>query len=151
MTDAATVRRITAEDFAAVSALLAELGRPAIEPETEARVHAAFARLVADANSAAMLAEAGGQPVGFCSLHFRDRFNHPTPEAWIPDLVVTEAARGTGAGKALLQAAITEARKRGCHNLTLESGYSRQVAHRFYAMQGLADKGKYFAIDLMGQ
>jgi len=143
-----TVRHITTEDYPAVSALLAELGRPTATPETEAGIRAVFARLVTDANSAAMLAEVGEQPVGFCSLHFRDRFNHPTPEAWIPDLVVTEAARGTGAGKALLQAAIAEARARGCHSLVLESGYSRQVAHRFYAMQGLADKGKYFAIDL---
>ncbi len=143
-----TVRRIAADDFAAVTALLAELGRPALVSETERGVRAAFARIVADADSGAMLAEANGQAVGFCSLHFRDRFNHGTPEAWIPDLVVTEAARGTGAGKALLQAAIEAARVRGCHKLTLESGYARTVAHRFYGLQGMTDNGKYFSIDV---
>lgn len=143
-----TVRRITGEDFAAVTALLAELKRPALTPETERGVRAAYARIVADANSAAMLAEAEGQPVGFCSLHFRDRFNYGTPEAWVPDLVVTESARGTGAGKALLGAAMAAARERGCHKLTLESGYARIVAHRFYALQGLEDAGKYFHISL---
>lgn len=147
-TETTTVRRITAGDFAAVTALLAELGRPSLAPETERGMRAAYARIVADANSGAMLAEVGGVAVGFCSLHFRDRFNHGTPEAWVPDLVVAEAARGTGAGKALLRAAMAAARERGCHRLTLESGYTRTVAHRFYALQGMTDNGKYFSIDL---
>lgn len=148
VTQTTTVRRITEEDFPAVTALLAELGRPALAPATEARVRAVYGRLVADANGAAMIAEANGRAVGFCSLHFRDRFNQPTPEAWIPDLVVTESARGTGVGKALLQAAMAAARARGCHRLTLESGHTRTVAHRFYALQGLEDAGKYFQIEL---
>ncbi len=143
-----TVRRITDGDFVAVSSLLAQLGRPAVTAGTEAATREVFGRIVADADAYPMLAEVDGVPVGFCSLHFRERFNHPTREAWVPDLIVSEATRGTGAGKALLQAAIAEARQRGCHNLTLESGYIRQVAHRFYAMQGMTDAGKFFTIQL---
>jgi GNAT superfamily N-acetyltransferase len=148
MAEGVTVRTITVDDFAAVTRLLAELGRPALAPETEAAVRAVYLRHVARDDTASLLAEAGGDAIGFMSLEFRERLNRPTLEAWIPDLIVTEAARGTGAGKALLQRGIELARERGCHNLTLESGYARTVAHQFYQMQGMTQNGLYFALKL---
>lgn len=144
----ATVRRVTEHDFETVAALLAELGRPAVTDETRERAAAVFARHVGRADTASMLAEVDGRAVGFISLEFRERLNFVAPEAWVPDLIVSEAARSTGAGKALLQAAFAEARRRGCRALTLESGYNRTVAHRFYTEQGMSDLGKFFRIIL---
>jgi len=43
--------------------------------------------------------------VGFIDLEFRQRLNFSTPQAWVPDLVVTETSRSRGAGKALREAA----------------------------------------------
>ncbi|MFL5843177.1 MAG: GNAT family N-acetyltransferase [Solirubrobacteraceae bacterium] len=143
------VRPVTAEDFGAVSALLAELGRPAVDPETSDGSRAAFLADLADDGADHLLAvDEEGAPVGFVSLHYRRRLNHATPEAWIPDLIVSERARGTGTGRALLTEAERRARERGCHRLALESGYTRERAHAVYLAAGMTDGGKYFTKDL---
>lgn len=96
-----TVRPIAEADFAAVSALLAELGRPAVTVDKEEAAQAVFRRHVAAPDTASLLAERDGVPVGFLSLHFRERLNHFTPDAWIPDLIVTEREWGGGAARPL--------------------------------------------------
>lgn len=141
------VRSVTVEDFRAVTALLAELGRP--EPADEAACRSGFEADVADPEADHLLAVADdGEPLGFCSLHYRRRLNHPTTEAWIPDLVVTVRARGAGAGRALLEEAERRARDRGCHRLALESGYQRTRAHDVYVAAGMDDGGKFFTKEL---
>ena len=77
--------------------------------------------------------------VGFCSLHFRNRLNHATPQAWIPDLFVVDDARRQGIGGALLEAAEHRAMERHCWDVTLESGYARTEAHHLYASFGMRD------------
>lgn len=139
------VRPIGPEDFEAVTRLLAELGRPRVGPEDVEGARAVYLRHVARDDTASLLAEQDGEAVGFCSLEFRDRLNRTTTQAWIPDLIVTERARGTGAGKALLLRAFDLARERGCWGVTLESGYAREVAHRFYRAQGMKQEGYYFS------
>ena len=56
------------------------------------------------------MAEDDGEVIGFCSLHFRERLNYPTPDAWVPDLIVTERARRRGAARLLLEEAERRAR-----------------------------------------
>jgi GNAT superfamily N-acetyltransferase len=85
-----------------------------------------------------------GAIVGFCSLHFRNRLNHPTPQAWVPDLIVSESLRGTGLGQALLDHAEQRAIERGCWEITLESAHHRREAHRFYGSFGMRDAGLFF-------
>jgi GNAT superfamily N-acetyltransferase len=138
------VRPARAEDFAAVTALLEALGRAQVSDSTVERCRALFEEQLADEDSAHVVAEEGGEVVGFCSLHFRRRLNFATPEAWVPDLYVVEEARGRGIGLALLAEAERLARDRGCHRLTLESGYERDAAHRLYARFGMEDAGKFF-------
>lgn len=146
--DGIVVRPVGRADFAAVSALLAELGRPAVTPEREAAARAVFNRHVAAPDTASLLAERDGVPVGFLALHFRERLNQVTPDAWIPDLIVTEREQGGGTARALFHRAVELARARGCHRLVLESGHRRRRAHRFYQREGMADAGKYFAMPL---
>lgn len=139
------VRPAALEDFRAVCALLAELGRPAVAAGTEGVCRRTFADDVADPAAEHLLAEDDhGAPVGFCSLHFRRRLNHPTPQAWIPDLVVADRARGTGIGRALLTEAERRARGRRCHELVLESGHARTRAHAVYLAAGMQDAGRFF-------
>lgn len=139
------VRPVTAEDFAAVSALLAELGRPEVAEATEAACRAVFeADLVDDGADHLVAVEDDGTVVGLCSLHYRPRLNHTTPEAWIPDLVVREARRSAGVGGALLAEAKRRARERGCHQIVLESAYFRTRAHAFYEASGMTDAAKAF-------
>lgn len=142
------IRRIDAGDFEAVASLLIELGRPAADDATRHAVRLVFDRHVRSETTSSLLAVRGGRAVGVLVLEFRERLNWPTLEAWVPDLVVTESEHGRGVGPALLRRAIELAGERGCHRLTLESGYQRQRAHRFYGREGMIDAGKYFILDL---
>jgi GNAT superfamily N-acetyltransferase len=143
------VRRAEEGDFDAVTRLLAELGRPQVGPAEEPAASQVFRRHIERDDTASLVAVADdGEIVGFCSLEFRQRLNRTTEQAWVPDLVVTESARSTGAGRALLEGAFAVARERGCYELTLESGWKRDVAHRFYEIAGMSRDGYYFTFPL---
>ena len=59
-------------------------------------------------------------------------------KAWIEDVVVAEAARGSGVGEALNFAAINEARRRGAKAVSLTSRPSREAANRLYQRIGFS-------------
>ena len=148
MTQTLTVRRIAAADFEATARLLAELGRPAVTDATRAATEAVFQGHVADPNVGTLIAERDGLAIGLLTLHFRSRLNEPAIEAWVPDLIVTEAERGSSVAIMLFRRAVALARSRGCHRLLLESAYHRGRAHRFYEREGMTDAGKYFVMAL---
>jgi ribosomal protein S18 acetylase RimI-like enzyme len=56
--------------------------------------------------------------------------------AWIEDVVVDSAARGSGIGEALLTAAIAHARSVGARTVDLTSSPARAAAHRLYEKAG---------------
>jgi (aminoalkyl)phosphonate N-acetyltransferase len=95
-------------------------------------------------DSVALVAEREGRVVGFLDMEYRPRLNHLTPQAWVPDLVVAEAERSAGVGKALLGRAEQLARERGCWSITLESANWRSDAHRFYLREAWTDSAKSF-------
>ncbi len=138
------VRRAAAADFGRVTELLEELGRAEVTAFTREAARAVFEKHVASADAAHLVAELEGEVVGFTSLHFRDRLNHPTPDGWIPDLIVDPAARRRGVARALLEEAERICRERGCWALTLESGFERTQAHVLYEDYGMERKGFYF-------
>ena len=144
------VRPAHLEDLTAVTALLEILGRPRLVPGQE-DFKDVYEKQVADPHTHHLVAEGDGELVGFCSLHFRGRLNQSQLEAWIPDLVVSPAARRQGVAQALLEAAVSAARERHCHQLTLESGYARLDAHRLYERFGMTDAGKQFYMRLASQ
>jgi ribosomal protein S18 acetylase RimI-like enzyme len=139
------IRPASRADFEAVTALLEELGRPRVGDQTQADCRAVFEEQVVHADAHHIVAEDdGGRVVGFCSLHFRDRLNWPSDEAWVPDLIVTEGARMRGVGRALLEEVERRAIARECHAIQLESGYQRAEAHHLYRRFGMRDTGKSF-------
>lgn len=133
-------------DFEAATRLLAELGRPTPTDEKLPALRRTYAQHVARADTGSMLARLDGTPVGFISLEFRRRLADGQLEAWIPDLLVTEAARGRDIGAALLDAAFAEALARGAVAAKLESGSQRLVAHRLYETAGMADVGSFLTL-----
>jgi hypothetical protein len=83
------VRPASRSDFDAVTSLLEVLGRPAVTDATREDCRAVFEEQVVDPNAHHIVAEdEEGNVVAFCSLHFRERLNWPSFEAWVPDLVV---------------------------------------------------------------
>lgn len=143
-----TVRDAEERDFDVVAALLGELGRTPISDETRSSFRFEYLRQLHDPSCAHLVAESDGKVVGFCVIHLRRRLNRATPEAWIPDLIVTENARGTGAGGALMARATEIAREWNCHRLCLESGHPRSRAHEFYKGGGMTEAGYYYTLDL---
>src|SRR5204863_5508418 len=124
------VRAASRADFEAVTALLELLGRPKVTDAAREDCRAVFEEQVVDPNAHHIVAEEDdGTVVGFCSLHFRERLNHPTDEAWVPDLIVAEEARRRGIGAAMLDEVERRARPRGGHAITLQPGYQRAEAH----------------------
>lgn len=77
----------------------------------------------------------GNRPIlGMLSLV---TFEIPTGvRAWIEDVVVDEAARGQGAGFALVEAAVEHAKKVGARTVDLTSRPSREAANRLYQRAG---------------
>lgn len=136
----------TDEDFDATTRLLVELGRPAPTEMGLAALRRTYTQHAARADTASMLALLDGVRVGFISLEFREPFYVGAPQAWIPDLIVAEAARGRHVGALLLDAAFVEARRRGAYAATLESGHQRAVAHRLYVGSGMADVGSFLTL-----
>jgi ribosomal protein S18 acetylase RimI-like enzyme len=139
-----TIRTAQESDFAQVTELLEELGRPRVNPGDYAALRDLFLQQLTDPNTEHLVAIDSGAVIGFCSLHFRRRLNRIEPEGWIPDLIVTQDARGHGTARALLLEAEARARRRGCWAVTLESGNDRREAHLLYRAAGMAELGKSF-------
>lgn len=133
-------------DFDAVTRLLAELGRPAPAEERLPAVRRTYAEHVRRPTTGSLLALLDGAPVGFVSLELRQPFFTTAPQAWIPDLIVTESARGRDIGAALLDAAFAGVAARGAYAAALESGHQRAVAHHLYAAAGMSDVGSFFTL-----
>ena len=62
----------------------------------------------------------------------------------LDNVVVIEAARGTGAGKLLSTYLDQKAIELGCHIMTLDAYSNNFKAHRFYYNQGYAPRGFHF-------
>ena len=77
----------------------------------------------------------GNNPIlGMLSLA---TFEIPTGvRAWVEDVVVDEAARGQGAGLALVEAAIEHAKSVGARTVDLTSRPTREAANRLYQRAG---------------
>jgi ribosomal protein S18 acetylase RimI-like enzyme len=82
--------------------------------------------------------DASGAIVGSLTLAL---FRVPTGiRAWIEDVVVDEAARGTGAGKSLVMAAVDRAGAEGAKSVDLTSRPSREAANRLYQRLGFEER-----------
>ena len=139
------VRDARPEDFEAVTALLEELGRPKVlGTDREQAQRTQYLAWLEASDLYAFVAEQGGHVTGFVDVEILPRLNFPGPQAWIPDLIVTDGERSRGAGAALLSRAKEVALERGAFSLTLESAYWRTRAHAFYAREGMDDAAKHF-------
>lgn len=146
------IREVRPDDWVAVAALLAELGRPDVLGGSSAEEHQqAFESYLERPDTVALVAEDEGAIVGFLDMEYRSRLNFAAPQAWVPDLVVTKRVRSRGVGRALLAAAEERARTRGCFALSLESATWRKRAHAFYAPEGMKHVSESFAMLLGGE
>jgi ribosomal protein S18 acetylase RimI-like enzyme len=134
-----------AEDLESVSALIAAFrdwwGKD--EPKLE-QIRATTARLLEDPNTEFLLAAADGdrQAAGVCQLRYRLSVWTGADDCWLEDLYVDESARGTGLGRALVQAAVERAAERGCRRMELDVNEQNTAALAFYEQMGFTTEPK---------
>jgi ribosomal protein S18 acetylase RimI-like enzyme len=141
------VRPADPRDADRVLALMEGLTRPAVADDPGPQRHVFLAHLKHE-DAAVFVAELDGEVAGAVSLWIQPRLNWTTPQAWVPDLYVDPAFRRRGAARALLDACVAEARRRGCHRLVLESGHHRAEAHRLYEDYGFEHYARAYALQL---
>ena len=89
-----------------------------------------------------LLAAADGPPQGVLQLRFRWSVWTSSDDAWIEDVFVSESARGSGLGRALVEAAIERARERGCRRIELDVDEANEPALALYRSLGFSDEVK---------
>ena len=65
-----------------------------------------------------------------------------TDDCWLEDLFVREAARGTGLGTGLVEAALERARDRGCRRVELDTNEANEAALAIYRRLGFSERSK---------
>ena len=122
------------EVVAAFQRLVPQLSRSSLPP-----TGAELAEMVAAPTTTVLVARNGsGDIVGTLTLVV---FRIPTGlRAWIEDVVVDAAARGSGVGSALTRAAIAHATEAGARSLDLTSRPSREEANRLYRRLGFRQR-----------
>jgi ribosomal protein S18 acetylase RimI-like enzyme len=142
-----TVRRAQPRDVDVVLELLAGLGGApeADDPDPQRQV---FLDHLAFDDAAVFVAEDDGAVIAVASLWIRPRLSWTTPEAWLAELYVDQSRRRRGAARALVDACVREARRRGCHRLVLESASDREDAHAFYEAYGFRHSARRYELGL---
>jgi GNAT superfamily N-acetyltransferase len=136
------LRRANVDDVAAIVGLLAadQLGATrdgVTTPEDLAGYRRAFGVIDGDPAHTLVVAAAGPDIVATMQLSFIPGLaRHGALRAQIEAVRVHEAYRSRGLGAAMLNWAISEARRRGCALVQLTSDKSRTSAHRFYERLG---------------
>lgn len=144
------IRPLTEGDGPVVTRLLCEFGPQRTPPpdrmQAVLRTFVDHVRRVQAGIAASTVAESNREVVGVCTLEWRHPFWTDETHAWVPDLLVTEHARGKGIGRALLADALATAENRGAVQLTLESGRTRAEAHALYRSLGFEETGRTFLL-----
>ena len=125
------LRSISDEERQQIAALVVQLTTKQVDPSR-------FDEVVDSHNTLLLTARCNGRIVGVLVLAL-----YPTltgRKAWIEDVVVDNAERGAGIGRALVERAIAEASERGAATLDLTSNPSRQAAHRLYRACGFEER-----------
>jgi ribosomal protein S18 acetylase RimI-like enzyme len=134
----ATIRLATHADLDAVAALF-DAYRQFYEQAPDLGAATAFIRARLDAGeSVILLAEPadGSAPIGFCQMYPTFCSVEAAPIYALYDLFVTPAARCSGAGAALLQAAEAHARATGRVRMDLTTARTNLAAQALYASLG---------------
>lgn len=150
------VRNARASDVDAVAGLLVQLdgvmerptgaGRGEIVSNLHALLTDSSARVLVaeidapEAEIAAPEAEIAGRLAGMLDFCVRRTAVHPAPSALIDEVVVDGQMRGRGVGRALIEAAVSEARRMGCCEIEVSTERSNEAARRFYAECGFDEE-----------
>ncbi|MFL5982963.1 MAG: GNAT family N-acetyltransferase [Gaiellaceae bacterium] len=135
-----TVRDARLEDSPQIARLLDQLGYP-----TDAAAVVARLERLAIVGDRIFVADVDGRVAGLAHLQVSPALERDRPSGKIGALVVDEAHRGRGVGRALVQAVEEDARLRGCALLFLTTREWRADAHAFYERVGFEQAGRRYS------
>jgi GNAT superfamily N-acetyltransferase len=141
MTDMVSFRAAAARDLRTIVALLADdpIGRGRENPgsQLDTCYREAFAAIERDANQLLAVAERSGDVIGVLQLSFIPGLTRRGMwRGQIEGVRVAAGERASGIGRAMLEWAIEECRRRGCGLVQLTSDKRRSAAHGFYEALG---------------
>jgi GNAT superfamily N-acetyltransferase len=138
------VRDARAEDATDIARLSTQLGYPA----DAASIPARLIHLASNGDDRTLIAQHGDSIIGVETVHVRFTLNHDAPLGQITMLVIDEDHRGTGAGRALVDAAEAWVRERGCDRIVVNTALHRAGAHAFYEKLGFTHGGRRYGKEL---
>jgi GNAT superfamily N-acetyltransferase len=112
-----------------------EFGDPTPGP---VRLAERIRQLLAEGHTTVLLGGAG--PDGLAVLRFRPGIWSEALECYLAELYVVPDQRGHGLGRALMQAAIANARKRGADHMDLGTGEQDVAARALYESLGFSNR-----------
>jgi GNAT superfamily N-acetyltransferase len=132
-----TIRRAQTADLDAAARLFTGYLRFYGKQTPEAQARAFIAERLAKQDSVFLLAQlVGGEAIGFTQLYPAFASLSLAPSWILNDLYVDPAARGHGAGEALMQAAREVALGNGAAELMLQTARDNATAQRLYERLG---------------
>lgn len=127
------IRPIDNRDAIAVANLSTQLGYPMSVETIDERISIINAH---PEHYAFVAEDEEGNPLGWIHIYIAHLIESPNSYVEIGGLVVDEAARGKGIGKALVQAAEEWTRSNGMNDIRVRSASRRADAHAFYQHLG---------------
>ncbi|MFE1116237.1 GNAT family N-acetyltransferase [Streptomyces rochei] len=145
------IRPLTENDLPAAVAMLADdpLGAQRESPDDLSPYLAALERLSGDPNQHLVVAVRGSRVVGTLQLTIVPGLSRRGAVRSIIEGVRIHAdERGSGLGTQLIEWAVDESRRQGCHLVQLTSDKTRSDAHRFYERLGFSASHTGFKLQL---
>ena len=140
MSDSIAVREAALDDAPRLAPLLGELGYAVGADDLLARMR----RLLGRDDQKVLIAEGGGRALGLLALHVFPVLAYDRDLAMIMALVVTQAARGLGVGRALVERAEAIGKSLGASRLMVTTHVRRADAHAFYERLGFEFTGRRY-------
>jgi ribosomal protein S18 acetylase RimI-like enzyme len=116
----------------------------------DASLRTSVERLIEREEAEYLLAATGDDapPAGVAQLRYRWGIWWDAEDCWLEDLFVEAGARGTGLGRALVEATLARARERGCRRVELDVNTENAPALALYRSLGF-ETGKTGGQDLL--
>jgi ribosomal protein S18 acetylase RimI-like enzyme len=128
-----------ADDAAMIGRLLDVFNREFGEPTPgPSQLATRLRQLIKSGETVVLLAGAG--PAGLAVLRFRDSLWTDGLECYLAELYVTPSERGHGIGRALMEAALELARRRGADHMELNTAETDEAARRLYESLGFTNR-----------
>lgn len=130
--DATAIRPLVASDRAAWQPLWAAYLDFYRQQLAEGVTETVFARISGDGAHGGLVAERDGRMIGFVHYIVHETTWSLEPTCYLEDLYVDAATRGSGAGRALIEAVCEVARARGCRSVYWQTHDDNARARALY-------------------